>query len=616
MSDSPISRVRYYDRQILRSSDFTDEQAYHLAQRRRHNIAGHIWGIVYGLELAQDRNGDLGVQVGMAIDGYGRELILAQYQPIEAGIFDDKGSEILDVYLEYTQQSSQESPPDSRSCATDMTGNRLKEGVRVVFRKANAARRLQPGIDLPEQRQPEGIAIDDLRFSPERVPSDDPERRWPIFLGQLRRGAQPQISLDGRPYAGLRGEMLRAASDWAWLQIGQWPENEYRFAIFLANQDQQGSVAQPESPAQSPATPVLGIKAATAIASESSTNTTATIELRANTSLWGDLLIEGGAVEFGAGPASETAQPWRMYHVSKSGSPLNGKTPDATTRDELRIEMAESAVDGSINEVVIGHWSTEENDFVPCLTVGDDCNVTVHHNLTVDGTILRFNQEDASNEELIRYIMERTRAKADQIPAWFGTLLDQLNQPPSLLPEAFLPFLVEKLRTLGQLDVLIEQLAGLSNTSAFLYALATRAPASFMSAYIHELGDLASSDNEGLRQKLDASLSELFSAFNEAAFAKHFRSDLVKQIRTDTQLRDILIEALMEQSKTEATRDVLIQALMAQVKAKSLLGNTLIQALMAQAQSETNVLDSLVEAIKALPELTKTLSERLAPLTH
>ena len=46
-----IERLRYYERQYLQSSDFTDEQTYHLEMRRRLNLALHLWGIVKGLQL-------------------------------------------------------------------------------------------------------------------------------------------------------------------------------------------------------------------------------------------------------------------------------------------------------------------------------------------------------------------------------------------------------------------------------------------------------------------------------------------------------------------------------------------------------------------------------------
>ena len=46
-----MQRPRFQDGRLLRTSDFVDEQAYHLAQHRRHNITGHVWGIGAGLDV-------------------------------------------------------------------------------------------------------------------------------------------------------------------------------------------------------------------------------------------------------------------------------------------------------------------------------------------------------------------------------------------------------------------------------------------------------------------------------------------------------------------------------------------------------------------------------------
>jgi hypothetical protein len=411
MTDS-ISRVRYYDQQILRTSDFVDEQAYHLAQRRRHNIGAHIWGIVSGLELALDANGALGVQPGMAIDGYGRELILEQYRPIDPRIFDEKGSETLDVYLEYVQETTQDAPRGYIACRDPASSdNRVREAAGVSFRKPGAPP-LLAGIDLPERRQPEEVPEDDWRFPPERTAPDSPGRRWPVFLGQLRRGGDPPVSLDGRPYAGLRGEMVRAGSGWAWLQVGEWPDNEYRFAVFLAEGDQDTQGAVPEAPPPAPPEPIFGISPikppdGKRPPDDSDAGKAAaagpTIELRANTLLQGDLLIDGGAISFGVGPAYDGPKPWRIYHAFQEP---NDENEEAVAENQLRIEMAGPSSE-VVNEVVVGHWSTQKQAFQPYLTIADDGKVTAHRNLVVNGKV-------SGDVEVLHLPPETPRAMVEQ----------------------------------------------------------------------------------------------------------------------------------------------------------------------------------------------------------
>jgi hypothetical protein len=546
MTDEHISRVRYYDQQILRTSDFVDEQAYHLAQRRRHTIGGHIWGIVYGLELAEDANGDLTVQPGMAIDGYGRELILSAYRSIPASIFSDRGGDTLDVFLEYAQQASDETPSGWSVCRPGDGGNRLQETVRLTIRKAGPPRGTGE-IDLPERRAPEEVPADERRFSPARVSPDSPARRWPVFLGQLHRGADPVVSLSGRPYAGLRGEMVRASSGWAWLQIGEWPANDYRFAVFLAD----GVTPDEGAAANRAPLPTLGIKPAPAPPTEPAAEGEAalpaapagpTLELRAETTLWGDLIVEGGAIEFGAGPPYDGPRPWRIYHVDYDASGDELRDAEAIVRDELRIEMADGSEGAS--EVVIGHWSEEQGDFQPCLTIAAGGDVTVHGDLTINGELLRFEQAEATDEALVRFVVRRTRTVEGQDqPAWFGALLEALAKR-DLLAERFLPFVVAEAGQLGLGEGIIGKLLESAGGEPFARALAQAGPADFVERYLGLLADLAQGGEPEAVERLATALDLLARTVSRPALSPGFLSSLVPALLDDSESRATLLQTL------------------------------------------------------------------------
>src|ERR1700745_85856 len=78
-----IQRLRYFDGEFLRSNDFTDEQSYHVAMRRRLNLALHRSGIVQGLGLQQDEDSVpptllfFSITAGFAIDQDGREIVVS-----------------------------------------------------------------------------------------------------------------------------------------------------------------------------------------------------------------------------------------------------------------------------------------------------------------------------------------------------------------------------------------------------------------------------------------------------------------------------------------------------------------------------------------------------------
>src|SRR5918996_2171724 len=114
MSDA-TARVHYFEDQFLRTQDFVDEQAYHVASRRRHNIAHHVWGIVVGLELVVEE-GAVFLQPGLAVDGLGRELVVTNRRRLPQDAFADRGSDTLEVWLEDDRASADISPEGDAGC--------------------------------------------------------------------------------------------------------------------------------------------------------------------------------------------------------------------------------------------------------------------------------------------------------------------------------------------------------------------------------------------------------------------------------------------------------------------------------------------------------------------
>lgn len=132
MQEKPVTRVNYFDRQFLRAEDFSAEQAYHLAMHRRHVLAQHTWGIVSGLRVKwEDKK--LVVEPGVAIDGYGRELVLPRGQTLDESEFDRKGSDALEVWLSYVRSEAGSAARGSNQCTAEGTlpSTRAQEDARV-----------------------------------------------------------------------------------------------------------------------------------------------------------------------------------------------------------------------------------------------------------------------------------------------------------------------------------------------------------------------------------------------------------------------------------------------------------------------------------------------------
>ena len=284
MSKTDISRVHCFDRQFLRTEDFTDEQSYHLEMRRRHNIAHHSWGIVHGLELATDSEGNPVICPGMAIDGYGREIILSEQKQTPTPIiaFEDKDSELLDVWLEYDLSGTEAAASGYTDCGADPNQSSLRWQEKPLLRLT------VPDPARTNRREPESVSIGDLQFKPSRVPPDDTLKSWPVFLGQMER-AKPKpdkpyvytFDMSGRPCAGLVGESVTAPSGKTTVQIGSETKGDNRlFAVVVpeANQGQDNPMPQ------------LSI------------DDTGDVAITGRTSLHGGLTMKGGAGNRGHPP--------------------------------------------------------------------------------------------------------------------------------------------------------------------------------------------------------------------------------------------------------------------------------------------------------------------------
>ena len=139
MTEEDIKRLNYYNRQYLGFKDFRDEQKYHIEMRRRHNIAHHSWGIVVGLKLEEKKNEgqDVGVDVyiqpGMAVDGFGREILVLQPYKLDPALFDTfTDKKHREVWMAYDEKYTQNPSPGYEVCGTEEQYTRVLETYRIL----------------------------------------------------------------------------------------------------------------------------------------------------------------------------------------------------------------------------------------------------------------------------------------------------------------------------------------------------------------------------------------------------------------------------------------------------------------------------------------------------
>ena len=383
MNTDTVSRVHYFDKQFLRLDEFRDEQLYQLALRRRHNITLHTWGIVQGLLLANE-DGATVVQPGIAIDGYGRELLLETKVTLAPETFDDLATDRLDVWLVYDRTSAGSAPEGYGECGDTVGGDyRAAEVPQVLFER--------PLSNNVEARRPP-VVPSEVLDAPVPPTSDDPADTWRVYLGRIIR-LEGQITFDmtGRPYVGVVAETIDHPANAARIEIGKRSTVNVERTVggvtysyekgedSALNLSRRFAVFVPEDLTGAPATEKVTLSPRLEIAADGA------IRLRGRTILNGNLRLAGGAVRFldAADFTADTApkEP-SIYRFNDNG------------KDELRVDLG--AEDTENRQFVIG-FSTSDGKFTECLRIElqDTTDtgelvplVTINGDLNVGGKIM------------------------------------------------------------------------------------------------------------------------------------------------------------------------------------------------------------------------------------
>jgi uncharacterized repeat protein (TIGR01451 family) len=385
----PVLRPRYREDQWLGSDDLRDEQAYRLRLRRLHELGAHRWGIVEGLEVT-DRTTGLILGQGTAVDGYGRVLVVSEPVDIPGSVFDRLDADQVDAWLLHGREpATPQQGGSSWPCGPGRNSRWLEEAVLRLTRT---------GSQADDPRRPPGVPEPDRCFSPYRPPPDDPGRRWPVYLGRLRRtpGSNPPYTSDtsSRPYAGLVGAAVTAPSGRSVLHLGGERRGDLRRFAVITTAPPPPPAATATPPAATATTPppmvdrlVVDSQGRTRVPGAGSVAGAMQLPARAAPAAGAGgggrgsdlpaarrLILRGTA-------AAAAAAPWTLTHVDP-------QPPDRSPR-ELRVELTAPPEDGdpSLYRMQVGR-TDEHGRFVPCLTVDAGCKVTVHGQLVVKGQLV------------------------------------------------------------------------------------------------------------------------------------------------------------------------------------------------------------------------------------
>lgn len=209
-------RPAFHEGQVLAAADLSATVEHARGVAARHARYLHEWGIAEGLGLVTEgrtnpstnaRFVEVRVSPGMAVDGTGREIVIASPVVLRESDFEEvngadrRTDEVYPVFLTAADRDPAQSasPPDS--CGGNTSPTRVEESYQVLFGRLGDERL------VAEQTPP-----------PVGAPLADPPARWLILLGYVRwldghfTGVETKARGVAPKYAGVRADTVSARS--------------------------------------------------------------------------------------------------------------------------------------------------------------------------------------------------------------------------------------------------------------------------------------------------------------------------------------------------------------------------------------------------------------------
>jgi len=142
MATFSAERPQFFEGQYLGADDLESIVEYLRVTSARQNLGHHSWGVVAGLNLVSQSISDTAVeyyiQPGVAIDGYGRIIIVNNPARIETEQFVSIGSGNVDVWIRYDESEFEATREGFNACSAKDEYARIKETYKIeVGNKTN-----------------------------------------------------------------------------------------------------------------------------------------------------------------------------------------------------------------------------------------------------------------------------------------------------------------------------------------------------------------------------------------------------------------------------------------------------------------------------------------------
>lgn len=204
MATISAQRPQFFEGQYLGADDLASIVEYLRTSNARQNLGQHSWGIAIGLQLVSQPVTDTAVeyyvQPGVAIDGYGRIIVVSNPTRIEADAFVSIGSGNVDVWIRYEQSELSATRPGFNACSATDEYARISESFKIVVGNKSSILDRQSGVTVNDSLLVDArealISVDptaqllcDASVPQQQFPIDDEDSIWLVPLGHVKWSA-------------------------------------------------------------------------------------------------------------------------------------------------------------------------------------------------------------------------------------------------------------------------------------------------------------------------------------------------------------------------------------------------------------------------------------------
>ena len=204
MSSFAAERPIFFEGQYLGADDLAAIVDYLRVLSARENLGQHSWGIVAGLNMVSQPVDDTAVeyylQPGVAVDGYGRIIVVLSPTLISPDLFVSMGSGNVDIWLRYDQSEFEATRAGFKVCSSTDSYARMSESFALEVGSKSSVLDRQSGVTvnnvlLSDAREAR-ISVDgdaklliDASVPEQSLPIDDEQAYWLIPLGHVKWSA-------------------------------------------------------------------------------------------------------------------------------------------------------------------------------------------------------------------------------------------------------------------------------------------------------------------------------------------------------------------------------------------------------------------------------------------